>query len=253
MRVAVLSDVHGNAAALGPVLADIRSWGFDLLVSAGDVAAFGPQPEASLDMLEEAGALFVRGNNDRYLSTQGHQGSPGRDEADTAERAASLQWCRDRLGPARIASMSTWPVRLEINGVEIVHASPGDDEAGVWPEMTEEELCGYVSGVMVCGHTHLPFVKTLRCGIVANAGSVGWNLDGDTRASWAALQNGPGGWQAQIRRVPYDIQQALAQLRMHNPPWSAAVEHYISTATWRSPSGQGAYRRPSPASQRSGQ
>lgn len=244
MRMAVLSDVHGNATALRAVLADIAAWSPDALVSAGDVCAFGPLPELSLDLLVEAGALFVRGNNDRYLATPGHEGSPGRDEQDSKERAASLQWGRERLGAERLAALGSWPAKLEIFGIEVVHASPGDDEAGIWPDSADEDLCESFSGVLACGHTHMPFVRRFSCGLVVNAGSVGWNLDGDTRASWAAFQDDPGFWQAEIMRVPYDVEAALVEVKRQGAPWSEAVAHYVRSARWRSPGGSGVYGRP---------
>ena len=97
-KVGVLSDVHGNVHALEAVLRDVRDQGCDALVVAGDLAAYGPAPVETVDLLAGLDALIVRGNTDRYLA-QGEGSSPrGRDPA----RAASLSWTRELLGEERL-------------------------------------------------------------------------------------------------------------------------------------------------------
>ena len=234
-RVCVLSDVHGNVYALEAVLRDVRGLGCDALVVAGDLAAHGPAPAETVDLLAGLDALIIRGNTDRYLA-EGEGSSPrGRDPA----LAASLRWTRELLGEERLRFLGRLPTSASVDGCLVVHASPGDDERGIWPDTPDEEVQAHSwQGTLLCGHTHHPFHRDVPGGQVVNAGSVGWPLDGDRRPSYAVLERGPGGhelpWRVSLRRVDYDRRRPLAELERRRVPWRHVVRHYIETATWRS-------------------
>ena len=219
-RVCVLSDVHGNVHALEAVLDDVARRGCDALVVAGDLAAHGPTPVEAVDRLRGLDAVIVRGNTDRYLA-EGPAAPAGRDP----EQADSLRWTRERLGDERLRFLGALPPAARLGDWLVVHASPGDDERGLWPDTAEAELSRHCQGgALLCGHTHQPFDRRLQKGQVVNVGSVGWPLDGDPRPSYAVLERGrtgpAPGWRVRWRRVDYDRARPLAELeRRRDGDW----------------------------------
>ncbi|MHB8324437.1 MAG: metallophosphoesterase family protein [Candidatus Dormibacteria bacterium] len=238
-RICVLSDIHGNVYALEAVLKDIRGLGCDTLVVAGDLAAHGPAPAESVDLIRSLGAITVRGNTDRYLA-EGSAPSPGTRDP---EQSISLDWSREQLGGDRLRFLGELPPSAQLTGCLVVHGSPGNDERGIWPDTPDSEIDAYAwTGTLLCGHTHRPFQRMLARGEVVNVGSAGWTLDGDPRPSYALLERDHGGpagpWRVTLRRVDYDRSRPLAELERRQVPWRAAVRHYIETATWRTPAGR---------------
>ncbi len=235
-RICVLSDVHGNVYALEAVLQDIRSLGCDTLVVAGDLAAHGPAPAESVDLIRAVGAIVVRGNTDRYLA----EGSAPATGTRDPEQSVSLEWSREQLGADRLHFLAELPPSAILAGCLVVHGSPGNDELGIWPDTTDAEIEAHgVAGTLLCGHTHRPFQRRVAGGEVVNVGSAGWTLDGDPRPSYALLERDRGGgpvrWRATLRRVDYDRAHPLAELERRQVPWRSAVSHYIETASWRTP------------------
>lgn len=235
LRVGVLSDVHGNVHALEAVLRDVRDQGCDALVVAGDLAAYGPAPAETVDLLVGLDALIVRGNTDRYLAQGEASSARGRDPG----RAASLSWTRALLGEERLRFLGQLPTSAQLDGCMVVHASPDDDERGIGPDTPDEEIRAHAwQGTILCGHTHRPLHRHVPGRQVVNAGSVGWPLDGDPRPSYAVLERAPGEhelpWRVSLRRVEYDSSRVLAELEHRRVPWRHVVRHYIETATWRS-------------------
>ena len=210
MRVAALNDIHGNLPALEAVLAEVEQENVDAIVCGGDVVA-GPFPAEVFDLLIGLpGIRFLRGNADRLVVD-------GVGEYDH-------DWIadRERLGARRLAELASWPltVDLEIDGVGrtlFCHAIPSADEpifARVTPDADVVELLGEVSAeLLVCGHTHVQFDRTLPTGLrIANAGSVGMPYEGRQGAFWALL--GPT---VELRHTEYDVEQAIARMRAVEP------------------------------------
>jgi putative phosphoesterase len=207
VRVAAISDIHGNLPALEAVLADIERDGVDRIVVAGDTIS-GPWPSEVFDLLTDVGALFVRGNVDR-LALNGGEGPIG-------------EWSARRLGDRR-ATVAEWPltIRLVVEGlgsVLVCHATPTSDEA-IYTRVTPEDhlalLFGHVDAdVVVCGHTHVQYDRTLSNGLrIVNPGSVGMPYEGKRGAFWALL--GP---EIELRCTEYDVDAAVAAIRGRGAP-----------------------------------
>src|SRR2546425_10474488 len=130
MRVAVLSDVHGNVRALEAVLADMGA--VDLVVANGDLLAFGPRPAETLAALRALpNVLYVSGNNDRYLVERRWEGDPG--DGWEAEAFANLRWTAEAIGAEGVDFVASWPFQQRIalgKGATVVHASPLADNIG---------------------------------------------------------------------------------------------------------------------------
>src|SRR5579872_5437024 len=138
MRIAVLSDIHGNLVGLDACLADLRQQGgADVIVAAGDLCMDGPKPKKVLQRLQEIGAECLRGNTDRIVSAEGEDQRQGADEADRAQ----IPWVRADLGDKWIAWLRELPFSLrygdEDNQLLVVHANPLSDDEHIWPDADE--------------------------------------------------------------------------------------------------------------------
>ncbi|MEU9453016.1 metallophosphoesterase family protein [Streptomyces sp. NPDC048277] len=210
-RVAVLSDVHGVLPALEAVLAEPQVGGADRIVLTGDITA-GPQPTEVLDLLTGLGdrVIWISGNADRELLEY------RRGQRDTIPDPIA-PWAAAQLREDHLDLLGSLPrsVALSVNGLGKVlfcHATPRDDEEVVLVDSRldrwEEVFDGLDTGIrtVVCGHTHMPFVRLAHGRLVINPGSVGMPY-GRTGAHWALL--GPG---VELRTTDYDIRGAVTRL-----------------------------------------
>lgn len=215
MKVAVLSDIHGNLPALEAVAADIAAWDPDVTIVNGDVVNRGPSSLACW--------AFVRAQLDWYVASGNHEMYVLL-WADPAWRAAAngpdalyspSAWTFAQLGSAvdelaalpEVVSLAD-PDRSELRAI---HASMRGNRDGIFPETPERELAAQIEPpprLFCTAHTHRPFVRTLNGTLVVNSGSAGWTFDGDPRASYARLTWRDHAWQAEIVRVEYDRQRA---------------------------------------------
>ncbi|HEY7731470.1 MAG TPA: metallophosphoesterase family protein [Gaiellaceae bacterium] len=224
MRIAALADVHGNLPALTAVLADVDRAGVDTIVVAGDIAS-GPMPAETLDALQARGAQLVRGNADRVLDLGGAS------EEETWVRAR--RWVAGRLGEERLAFLAALPLdlRLELPGlgpVRFCHGAPGSDEVAITRLTPTERLRGLLHGVdervVVCGHTHVQFDRTVDGIRVVNPGSVGAPYEADPGAYWALLDT-----RVELRRTEYDFEAAAAQIVATGYPKAAEALTYLAS------------------------
>lgn len=225
MRIAMLSDIHGNVVALEACLADLeRQGGADNIVAAGDLCLDGPRPTRALRRLHEIGAHCIRGNTDRYLVSESLDGLA------EGERA-QLIWTREQLGERWLAWLRELPESLRFGEGEeellVVHANPTNDEEHLWPDAddaTLERLIGTEAARTIAfGHLHLPYVRLWRNRLLVNVASVGIPKDGDPRASYALFTQRSGGWEIKHRRVEFDVKRVCRQLRESTIPGSEAL------------------------------
>ncbi len=213
MRIAILSDIHGNLVALDACLADLEAQGgADAIVAAGDLCLDGPKPKKVLQRLREVGAQGVRGNTDRYLAeVNGSYG--GVDDAQIA-------WTRKDLGDTWLSWLGELPFALRIgedaNQLLVVHANPLNDDEHLWPDADdatlERMIGGETAAAIAFGHLHVPYARIWRGTLLVNVASAGLPKDGDPRACYAILTERSGGWQAKHRRVPFDVKKVATQL-----------------------------------------
>jgi predicted phosphodiesterase len=220
VRVAILSDIHGNAVALEACLADLAAaGGAERIVAAGDLCMDGPRPRKVLRRLKEAGAHVVRGNTDRMIALD--------DPAmyDEEDREAII-WQRGALGQDWVAWLGAAPMTVAIgtgaDGLLITHATPKRDDEHVWPDATDEQLEAITAGVtqhtIAFGHLHVPYVRVWRDRMFVNVASAGLPKDGDSRAHYAILTQQSGGWSVRSRRVTFDVDRVERQIRKSGMP-----------------------------------
>lgn len=230
--LALLYDIHGNVSALQAVLDDARSAGAARFLLGGDYALFGPWPAetvAALRALPEA--TWIRGNVDRWCAHPEDVHEDAGAEGKLVQRAVAD--CREAIGAATVEELGALPEQLVLEGTRYCHASPLSDMRSFMPMPTDEddELLHRASErLIVFGHTHLAFRRLRPDGIeLLNPGSVGIPLDGDSRASYALLDEDGS---IEQRRVAYDVGAALRALRetFGDTDWAARSVHRLRTA-----------------------
>lgn len=224
MRIAVLSDIHANLHALAAVLE--AAGHVDAIWHLGDVVGYGPDPDAVVERLRDAGAVGVRGNHDAA--------AVGGSEIDwfNPEARRAMEWTRRRIGPTTVEWLAGLPERRTVDGCELVHGSPREP---IWEYVTSLPVARANMAVLterigLHGHTHIPvaFVEddgrldVLGPGqepwlelrgrrALLNPGSVGQPRDGDPDASFMVLD--PEAGEVTWHRVPYDIAAVQAAMR----------------------------------------
>lgn len=217
MKIAVLSDVHGNVPALEAVLEDIQCWGADEVIVNGDLLNRGPCSLAVLELLlrEQPAARLLRGNHENWLlysASQGHN-----PDSNTYEIDRFAHWAVEQLGES-LEQVADWDDHLDMTDLEggslhITHGSRLGDRRGIQPECEGDELAqklGDPRDLFIASHTHRAFSRRFNGNLVINTGSVGQPFDGDERASYVRLQFSGGRWQGTIIRLRYDRGRAAA-------------------------------------------
>lgn len=212
--VAVLSDLHGVLPVLDAVLAEPLVEAADAIVITGDHAA-GPMPVEVLDRLTSLGdrVVLVRGNTDRDLVRMARQARVPEPGAGATEWAAGHL----RQDHVRLLAALPHPVTLDIEGfgdVLFCHGSPRADDDIVLVDTRMERWAEVLADVpdpvrvIVCGHTHMPFVRLVDRRLVVNPGSVGMPY-GTGGPSWALL----GGGSVGLYRTAIDVAAVAEQVR----------------------------------------
>lgn len=240
MRLAVLSDIHGNREAFEAVLADVDRRAIDRIILLGDLVGYGPDPEWCVDRssaLVAAGAGAVKGNHDAAIA----ESRP----AMNSNALKAIDWTRPRLSPAQRAFLDKLPMTLRLDDALFVHAS-AHDPAG-WIYVTSERsampsfrVCD--ARAIFCGHVHVPALMTCdRLGTVqehaipmakpvplirsrrwlAVVGSVGQPRDGQPQAGYAVFDTATN--DLTFRRVPYDAAETARKVRSAGLPETLAL------------------------------
>lgn len=235
MRVALLSDIHGNLHALDAVLADLQTHAVDYLLSLGDVAAMGPDPAACIHRLAALGFATVMGNTDWAMLHP--QPDSGADER--LRRFGEIErWCAAQLGAAERALLAAYaptvPLMLGPDAPLLAyHGSPRSFDDPIVATTPLETLDNWFAGttalVYAGGHTHQPFVRRHRGAFVINPGSVGLAYAMDARgdgkrnrpwAEYAVLDVDGGDVSVTLRRVPYDGAAVVATAVARGMPYA---------------------------------
>lgn len=238
MRLAVISDVHSNLAALEAVAQDIRQEAPDAVVCLGDLVGYNAEPGETLALLRSMTRLIVVGNHDRD-ATRGGAG-PG---THTAARTVQ-EWTSERLTVSERAFLTGLPsILVEPDEFVAVHGCYLNDshyKGYVTSTMLEANLTRIASRsdwprLAFCGHTHVPLSGWLRRGVTAeipgaslvewprdaesilvNPGAVGQPRDGDPRAAYSIVDTRAR--TARVKRVPYDVGRTFEQIRLAGLP-----------------------------------
>jgi putative phosphoesterase len=205
MRLAILSDIHSNIHALKAVTAELKGRGSaEVVVCAGDIVGYGAFPNECCRAIGEISKQTVLGNHDLAVLDQ-----------DTSfmnpYATEAILWTSSRLDD----DTRTWlhslskEARFQVAGLEVAmyHGSVKSCTEYVFEEdATESMLARARCGLLILGHTHVPYVRRFPSGVIINPGSVGQPRDGDPRSCYALLDT--ESQECEIFRVDYDIDEA---------------------------------------------
>jgi putative phosphoesterase len=220
VRIAALSDVHGNLPALEAVHKAVNAARPDFVAICGDLVFNGPDPAGTLALIQElqrAGAFITLGNTDVAVADGDFTAAfPWFTEGAPDSYQLAAEWARDQIGDDGIDFLRRLPserrLRVGDDLVLFCHASPGSLTNGLGadldPVVTIDRVSGTDAKVIVCGHTHLPEVREVGWRTIVNDGSAGYVFDGDPTASWALIEIDDDGVRAEIHRTNYDVMAA---------------------------------------------
>lgn len=220
MKLVIVSDVHGNLVSFDAVIAAVESENPDLVVHGGDLALNGPRPAEVVDRVRELGWPGIVGNTDEVLwGGMTKVPVPVRPQFRAMTEATA-----ELLGTERVEWLRQLPWEWRHEHLLLVHASPADLWNAPTPDAGDEELQatygGHEADTVVYGHIHAPFVRRMEGLTVANSGSVGWPMDGDWRPSYLLIEDS----QVSVRRIEYDLECEIAELRASRYPTRSWLE-----------------------------
>ena len=223
VRIAAISDVHGNLPALQAVRKAVDAARPDYVAIVGDLVMNGPDPAGTLALvreLQQAGAFVTLGNTDVAVADGDFTAAfPWFAEGAPDSYRVAAEWAHDQIGDDGVAFLRSLPSerRLRIDHgstsggtlVLFCHASPGSLTDGLAsdldPVVTIDRLTRTDARVIVCGHTHMPEIREVGWRTIVNDGSAGYVFDGDPTASWALIEIDDDGVRAEIKRTSYDV------------------------------------------------
>jgi len=235
MTHAVISCLHANLAALEAVLADIDQRGIDTITCLGDLVGYGPQPNEVVNLVRERAIPSCQGCWDEDI-IEGLNSCECSYPSQLAERRGhqAHQWTAEQLSEENKAFLASLPMSLRRDRLLFVHGSPNSQHEVLLPDMDAfaalERVQTADADTLFCGHTHRPYVRELRDGVIrvrvqaptdpqspaeremalplrriVNAGSVGEPRHGNTHATYVIHDEATGN--VEIREVPYDVER----------------------------------------------
>ncbi len=216
MQLAVMSDIHGNLPALEAVLADVKQHNVDGIIVAGDLTG-GPQQVVAIDLLHALGSWMIRGNGDSRLLEYDRGRLP---RACYISRAfACLRWDYHHLDRKMLDFIRALPEQrvVKLDGtapIRVVHGSPRNPSEKLCPHSAPAELdlalAQISEPVLICGHTHIPWVVERNGKLALNPGAVCGPLDGQVGAQYALLDWEGHRWRVEHRTIPYNLGKVRA-------------------------------------------
>ena len=224
MKIALISDTHANLPAFEAVLEDIRVQGVDQIVFLGDAATLGPHPKETLDLLRALGCVCILGNHDAAILDLAR----ATDLQIGPSLHATLQWGRDLLDEAHFDFLRSFIPTYELNlgAVSLLcfHGSPRSNIDMILSTTSEptmdEYFANYPADILTGGHTHIQMLRQRGRQVVINPGSIGnafvepflYGNVAPTLLPWAeyaVIRAEKGGWNATLRRVPFDTKSVV--------------------------------------------
>lgn len=232
MRLALISDIHGNLPALQAVLDEIAGEGVDEILCLGDVAV-GPQPAETLDRVRELGCPVVLGNWDAYFV----QGFPPQTTEIGRQLVEMGEWWAGHLSTEQQAFIETFVEELKRPGLVAFHGSPRSYEDFIYATTPDAELSQMLDDtrapMMAGGHTHFAMVRHFDGALLVNPGSVGLPFAKQEAvmrispwAEYAIVDSDNGRLSVDLRRTAFDVDSLLGLIRTSGMPhadWWASL------------------------------
>lgn len=215
MKLAIISDIHGNLYSLMTVLEDIEGQKADCIICLGDLVGYGPHPNEVVSMIRRRNIICLKGNYDASVVDEDYSFI-----RQTSINSFSLPWTVNELRASNKFYLDSLPksLTLEFEGkkIKFVHGSPNaineyllenEDNTAKVMESLEED-------VLVCAHTHIPSIKQFDTKLFINDGSVGKPKIGTPDATYSLLEINDGKIKASVRHVPYEYHKIIKDMQM---------------------------------------
>ena len=227
MLMAFLSDIHGNLPALEAAIGDAKSRGASRVVCAGDMTGYGPFPDEVCRFLEDRRIPAILGNYDKKVIDVAKQRRSAASGMKQKKRKILL-WTVTHLDKRSRGYLEGLPDHLVLRlaggySILVVHGSSISMDDAIYPSITQQGLESKLGGaspdILVCGHTHIPFVKRIGKTLIVNCGSTGHPVDGDPRPAYALVYGQAGDTpRGRIVRFEYDRDRTIAALEQSSLP-----------------------------------
>ncbi|KAB7708182.1 YfcE family phosphodiesterase [Bacillus aerolatus] len=224
MKLAFISDIHGNAIALDAVRQDIKEKNVDKIFVLGDISFRGPEPKRALDLVRALKCEVIKGNADEWVVR-------GLREGEVPDQALEVMtkerdWTYSQLDDESIEYLRNLPLELtvEVRNIKIhaFHATPNSLFEVVPPfesdSMMSEKLMINEADIYIYAHIHKPYIRYINGKCLINIGSVGLPFDGMNKSSYSLIDIRDGSFQTSIVRVDYDVKQVIHQFRESDYP-----------------------------------
>ena len=215
-KIAVLADVHANLHALEAVLDDARKKGIEVFLNAGDFIGYGAYPNEVIEILNSNKALSIIGNYDLKV-LEGKS-------ANSNEKDIAFKYAKKKLTRSNKAYLNSLPKNITIDIKEkkilMVHGSPKSIEEHIYPNTSKRRLRELIAGidanVLIVGHSHRQFTRTIDDMTIINPGSVGRADDNNPKAAYAIIGFNP--FSIELVRISYDNESAAQAIREEGLP-----------------------------------
>ena len=227
MRIAFMSDIHANLPALEAAVADAKKRGAEQIILAGDITGYGPFPDDVCNFLKKWRIPAIMGNYDQKVIKVLQQGASAT-KGMKKKKQEILCWTAEHIGKQNRSYLSGLPDHLDLylaggQKLLVVHGSPMSMDDAIYPSITrlglKVKLGDAYPDILVCGHTHIPFVKHIAGTLVVNCSSTGQPVDGDPRPAYALVHTVRGAVpHGHIVRFHYNKEQTIKALKKTSLP-----------------------------------
>ena len=211
MRLAILSDIHGSLPSLEAVLDDLQKYQPDHIIVAGDMVT-GPNSVEVLTILRDLDCRMIRGNNENYILRFESGEAP--DWWYTSKQFGFVRWTFKHMDKESLDFIHSLPEQRAVeynhqHTIRVVHGSPRNADEHLYPgydpEPLKVALSQTIEPVLICGHTHIPWIVTENNRLVFNPGAVCASINGNPDAQYAMLTWQTNHWEVEHHSIPYDM------------------------------------------------
>jgi putative phosphoesterase len=225
MKAAFISDIHSNLEALTGVLQYIRAQKIEQVYCLGDLVGYGPDPNEVLAEIQAAAILTLQGNYDEGVGYDRMAcGCDYKDQKAMEIGSASLFWTQKQVSDQNKEYLRSLPESLNLQigqwKLQLVHGSPRQNNEYLFADAPEiEQILPLVSAdILLCGHTHIPYIQMLSGQYIINTGSVGKPKHGTPEASFIVIDFFGGEIKPEIHFVAYDHSRTAEKIRQSDLP-----------------------------------
>jgi putative phosphoesterase len=224
MKLAFISDIHGNRIALEAVLKDVKEKGVDQIIILGDLCFRGPEPKKSLDIVRELNAQVIKGNADEWVVRGIRLGEVPDAALEIMQR--EREWTLSQLNQEDVAYLNNLPTEVYVNycnyKIHAFHATPTSLFPIVSPEDSDEHIIEKIikkeADLYIYGHIHRSYIRYVRGKCVINTGSVGMPFDGIPQAAYALVELNKESIKTGLIRVKYNVEKSIQLLEQNDYP-----------------------------------